>query len=136
MFTETNKIQEMIVVDTTNQNRPVGLKDFYEIKGLTKSNGLVFEWKKDHGVIKNGTEGQIVRINKIFNEPENLDFANFKIMRKWDYDHERCTTRFQDPCPYYLTALSSLMIPTTLALLSFFVMTCCSCCTCCCMQGM
>ena len=99
------EIQEMIVVDTTNQNRPVGLIDFYEIKGLTRSNVLSFEWKKDHGVI-NGTEGQINRINDIFNKSENLAFANFKIMRKWDYDHDKCTTKFQNPCPYYYTALS------------------------------
>ena len=126
----------MIVVDTTNQNRTVGLIDFFEIKGLTKVNGLVFEWKKDHGVIKNGTEGQIYRINQIFNEPENLAFAKFKVMRKKDYDYVKCTTQFQNPCPYYYTAFSSLMIPTALALLSFLVMTCCSCCTCCCVQGM
>ena len=128
-------MQDMIVVDTTNQNRPVGLKDFYEIKGLlrSKSNSMSYEWKKDHGVI-NGKENQIWKINDLFNKTEN--FNNFTIKRKWDYDHEKCTTLFQDPCPYYFTAFSSLMIPTTLALLSFLVMTCCSCCTCCCMQGM
>ena len=95
----------MIVVNTTNQNRTVSLKDFYEIKGLTRSNVLSFEWKKDHGVI-NGKEYQIKIINDIFNKPENLAFANFKIMRKWDYDYVKCTTPFQNPCPYYYTALS------------------------------
>ena len=125
----------MIVVDTRNQNRTVSLKDFYEIKGLTKSNGLSFEWKKDHGVL-NGIESQIPRINYIFNKTENLAFANFKIMKKRDYDHDKCTTDFQNPCPYFHTAWSSLMTPTALALLSFLVMTCCSCCTCCCVQGM
>ena len=133
-------MQDMIVVDTTNQNRPVGLKDFYEIKGLLRSNkgltGLVFGWKKDHGVINNGTEGQINKINDIFDKPENLAFANFKIMKKRDYDHDKCTTDFQNPCPYFHTAWSSLMTPTALALLSFLVMICCSCCTCCCIQGM
>ena len=139
--------QEMIVVNKKNQNRTIDLQDFYEVKGLLRSTnyprfgqeavgiGAIFEWKKDHGVI-NGTDYQMNRINEIFNEPENLAFANFKIMKKLDYDHDKCTTPFQNPCPYYHTAFSSLMIPTALALLSFLVMTCCSCCTCCCMQGM
>ena len=126
----------MIVVDTTNQNRTIDLKDFFTINGLINTYGLSFEWKKDHGVI-NGKEDQINKINDIFNKSENLAFTNFKILRKWDYDYVKCKiTPFQDPCPYYYTALSSLMIPTALALLSFFLMTCCSCCTCCCMQGM
>ena len=131
----------MIVVDTTNQNRPVGLKDFYEIKGLLrsecgqirksdrKSNSMSYEWKKDHGVI-NGKEYQIRKINDLFNKTEN--FNNFTIKRKWDYDHEKCTTLFQDPCPYCYTALSSLMIPTALALICFIIMTCYTCC----MKGM
>ena len=123
----------MIVVDTTNQNRTVSLLDFYEIKGLTRSNLLSFEWKKDHGVI-NGSRGQIWRINYLFNQTEN--FANFTILRKWDYDLEKCTTKYLNPCPYYYGALSSLLIPTALAIISFFVMTCCNCCTCCCMKGM
>jgi hypothetical protein len=121
----------MIVVDTTNQNRTIDLKDFFTINGLINTYGLSFEWKKDHGVI-NGKEDQINKINDIFNKSENLAFTNFKILRKWDYDYVKCTTPFQKPCPYYYTALASLMIPTALALLCFLIMTCCSCC----MKGM
>ena len=132
----------MIVVDKTNQNRTVNLKDFYEIKGLTRSNFLFFDWKKDHGII-NGTKDQVKRINDIFNKTENFAFANFTILRKWDYDFEKCTTPFEKPCPYYQAALTSLMMPTSLALLTFFFISCCacccsylSCCSCCLIKGM
>jgi hypothetical protein len=36
----------MIVVDTTNQNRTIDLKDFFTINGLINTYGLSFEWKK------------------------------------------------------------------------------------------
>ena len=128
-------MQDMIVVDTTNQNRPVGLKDFYEIKGLinTLDLGLVFDWRKDQGIIK-GPEEYIMNINGNFNQTKN--FENFTILRKWDYDLEECNTKYLNPCPYFYGAFSSLLIPTALALISFLVMTCCTCCTCCCMKGM
>ena len=123
----------MIVVNKKNQNRTTDLKDFFKINGLINKYGLVFDWRKDHGIMI-GPEEYIKGINDIFNKTEN--FANFTILRKSKYDHEKCTTPFENPCPYYHTALTSMMIPTALALLSFLVMTCCSCCTCCCMQGM
>ena len=126
----------MIIVDRTKQNRTVTLKDFYETKGLinTKSSVLSFDWKNGHGIV-NGYCGscvyQITKINDIFNKTEN--FGNFTILRKWDIDYEKCNTLFVNPCPYYRAALSSLMMPTALALISFLVMTCCTCCS---MQGM
>ena len=127
----------MIIVDKTNQNRTVNLKDFYDVKGMLGSRfakvGFLFDWKKDHGVItgpKNKTY-QIKYINKILEE--NKDLTNFTILTKWDYDFKKCTTKFQDPCPYFHAALSSLVMPTALAVISFLVMTSCTCCS---MQGM
>ena len=141
--------QEMIVVNKKNQNRTINLKDFYEVKGLLSSTnypkfstcngqeaigiGALFEWKKDRGVItgpKNKTF-QIKNINKIFEK--NKDFTNFTILRKWDYDYKKCSTKFENPCPYYHAAFASLMMPTALALISFLIMTSCTCCS---MQGM
>ena len=131
----------MIVVDKTNQNRTVDLKDFYEIKGLInqKSNSLIFDWRKDHGII-HGTVDHIKGINEIFNKSQA--FVNYTILRKWNYDYDKCTTPFEKPCPYYQAALTSLMMPTTLALLTLFCISCCafcscySCCSCCLIQGM
>ena len=126
----------MIVVNTTNQNRTVNLKDFYEIKGLIsqkclinqKSNSFIFDWRKDHGII-NGNVNQIKEINEIFNK--NQAFNDYSILLKRIYDYEKCTTPFENPCPYYQAALTSLMMPSLLALLTFFCISCCACCSCC-----
>ena len=134
-------IQEMIVVNIANQKRTVNLKDFYEIKGLLnqKSNSLIFDWRKDHGII-NGNVDQIKEINEIFNE--NQAFVDYSILLKRNYDYEKCTKPFENPCPYYQAALTSLMMPSLLALLTFFCISCCaycsccSCCSCCLIQGM
>ena len=124
----------MIVVNKKNQTRTIDLIDFYEIKGLinTLGLGLAFDWRKDHGVII-GLDYTKTINDDLFNQTQN--FENLTILRKWDYDLEKCTTKYLNPCPYYYGALSSLLIPTALAIISFFVMTCCNCCTCCCMKG-
>ena len=128
--------QEMIVVNKKNQNRTINLKDFYEVKGLLRSKsrfgpepvgvGALFDWKKDHGIITGAKDkiDQIKNINKIFKE--NKDFTNFTILTKWDYDYKKCTTKFVNPCPYYHAALSSLIMPTTLALICFLIMISCT----------
>ena len=129
----------MIVVNKTDQNRTINLKDFYEVKGLLRSSysvgvgGMLFDWKKDHGIIKGrkNKSYQIENINKIFKE--NKDFNTFTVLTKWDYDYKKCTTRFEDPCPYYHAACASLMMPSALAIICFLIMTCCTCCS---MQGM
>ena len=134
----------MIVVNNTNQNRTINLKDFYEVKGLLRSKsgclrsksigvGALFDWKKDHGIITGPKDkiDQIKNINKIFKE--NKDFTNFTILTKWDYDYKKCTTKFENPCPYYHAALSSLIMPTTLALICFLIMISCTKCS---IQGM
>ena len=126
----------MIVVNKTNQNRTINLKDFYEVKGLLRSYsklrsytvgaGVLFDWKEDHGIItgaKNKTF-QIKNINRIFET--NKEFTNFKILTKWDYDYKKCTTKFVNPCPYYNGAFASLMMPTALAVICFLIMTYCT----------
>ena len=123
----------MIVVNKKNQNRTINLKDFYEVKGLLGSKSvelgvaLLFDWKKDHGIIigpKNDLTYPIKNINDIFKK--NKDFTNFTILTKGDYDYKKCTTKFEDPCPYYHAALSSLMLPTSLALICFLIMISCT----------
>ena len=56
----------MIVVNKTDQKETADLKDFYEIKGHinTYYSGLVFDWRKDHGIII-GPKEYIKSINKI-----------------------------------------------------------------------
>ena len=65
----------MIVVNKTDQNRTINLKDFYEVKGLLGSKSvelgvaLLFDWKKDHRIIigpKNDLTYPIKNINDIF----------------------------------------------------------------------
>ena len=95
----------MIVVNKTNQNRTIKLQDFYEVKGLLRSFpvgvGALFDWKKDHGIIT-GAKNQIHQIRQINNIFKyNKDFTNFTILTKWDYDYKKCTTKFENPCPYY-----------------------------------
>ena len=120
----------MIVVNKTNQNRTINLKDFYEVKGLLGSHsvgvGALFDWKSDHGIIT-GAKNQIYQIQKInalFKEKKH--FANFTILTKWDYDYKKCTTKFVNPCPYYRGALASLMMPSALAVICFLIMTYCT----------
>ena len=120
----------MIVVNKTNQNRTIKLQDFYEVKGLLRSYsvgvGALFDWKKDHGIITGSKDQihQIQTINGLFKEKKH--FANLTILTKWDYDHKKCTTKFQNPCPYFHAALSSLVMPTALSLICFLIMTSCT----------
>ena len=120
----------MIVVNKTNQNRTINLRDFYEVKGLLGSKsvgvGALFDWKKDHGIITGAKDKihQIQSINDLFKEKKH--FANLTILTKWDYDYKKCTTKFQSPCPYCQAALASLMMPTSLALICFLIMTSCT----------
>ena len=83
----------MIVVNKKNQDRTIDLIDFYEIKGLINTYGLVFDWRKDHGIIIGPDYTKI--INSKFNQTKN--FENFTILRKWSYDHEECTTKYLNP---------------------------------------
>ena len=120
----------MIVVNKANRNRTINLKDFYEVKGLLRSKsfgvGALFDWKKDHGIITGPKDhiDQIQMINGLFKEQKH--FANLTILTKWDYDHKKCTTKFQSPCPYFHAARSSLVMPTALALICFLIMTSCT----------
>ena len=131
-----SKNQELIVVYNEGRNKPIELKIFYKVQGLIrwKSNSSSFAWRKDHGIIT----GNLAQLLNIF---KNKHFKNFKMIPKVLYDYETCTTEFEKPCPYYHGALSSLIMPTSLALLTFLFLsccsscTCCSCCSCCLIQG-
>ena len=48
-------------------------------------------------------------------------FNDFEIMPKVLYDYERCNTKFKKPCPYYYGALSSLMLPILLAIITVLI---------------
>ena len=131
-------IKELIVVDKEGR-KPINLKSFYKVEGLVAwklGNCSSFEWRKDHGIIT----GNLAQLLKIFQNYTH--FKNWKIVPKVRYDYDTCKKEFEDPCPYYHGALSSLIMPTSLALLTFLFIsccsscTCCSCCSCCLIQGM
>ena len=124
--------QELIVVYNEGRNKPIQLKTFYEVKGLIrwKSNSSSFAWRKDHGIIT----GNFAQLQIMFDQHQI--FNDFRIMTKWFYDYKKCETEFEKPCPYFIAALSSLFMPTSLALLTFLFISCCFCCSCCLIQGM
>ena len=124
-------IKELIVVYKEGR-KPIQLKTFYEVKGLIrwKSNSSSFVWRKDHGLIT----GNVAKLQIMFDQYEI--FNDFRIMTKESYDYDKCFTEFEKPCPYYYGALSSLIMPTSLALLTFLFISCCFCCSCCLIQGM
>ena len=112
-------IKELIVVCKEGQ-KPIQLKTFYEVKGLIswKSNSSSFFWRKDHGIII----GNVAQLQSMFDQYEI--FNDFKIIINDYHDYKKCTTNFEDPCPYYHGALSSLIMPTSLALLTFLFISC------------
>ena len=115
--------EEWILLKQKGNQRPVNLKTFYKVEGLITwklGNSSSFEWRKDHGIII----GNLAQLLSIF---ENYThFKNWKIVPKVRYDYDTCKKEFEDPCPYYRGALSSLIMPTSLALLTFLFLSCCT----------
>ena len=77
-----------------------------------------FEWNdKDQGTIN----GNIVELKEIL---DKSPFKNFRIETEINYKWRSCNQAFQEPCPYYVTALVSMVAPIGLALATFLIIVC------------
>ena len=64
-----------------------------------------FEWNdEDQGTIN----GNIIELKEIL---EDSPFKNFKIETEINYKWRSCNQAFQEPCPYYITAVVSMVAP-------------------------
>ena len=89
------------------------------IKEDTKEDHSTFSWTGDQGIV----EGNIIKLRAIL---EKSEFKSFRIQTKSLYDWRRCNARFQQPCPYFYTAVASLVAPSILALFTFAIIACIS----------
>ena len=89
------------------------------IREDTKNDHSTFSWAGDQGIV----EGNIIKLRTIL---EKSEFKSFRIKTKSYYDWKRCNARFQQPCPYFYTAVASLVAPSILALFTFAIITCIS----------
>ena len=89
------------------------------IREDTKEDHSTFSWTGDQGIV----EGNIIKLRAIL---EKSEFKSFRIKTKSLYDWKRCNAKFQQPCPYFYTAVASLVAPSILALFTFAIITCCS----------
>ena len=77
-----------------------------------------FDWNdKDQGTIK----GNIIELKECL---DKSPFKNFKIETEVNYKWRSCNQAFQEPCPYYITALVSMVAPIGLALATFLIIVC------------
>ena len=80
-----------------------------------------FSWTGDQGIV----EGNIIKLRAILASSE---FNSFRIETKRLYDWKKCNAKFQQPCPYFYTAVASLVAPSILALFTFAIIACISMC--------
>ena len=72
----------------------------------SQSEGSKFVWDdEDQGTI----EGNIIKLRKILERAPK--FKSFRIETKRNYEMRDCSQDFKEPCPYYYTALASLVMP-------------------------
>ena len=102
----------------------VNLKDFYMVAGWFAnsqyqiSDGSDFNWDdEDQGII----EGNIIKLSDILSKSK---FKDFRIETKINYEWRNCKQHFQKPCPYFITALVSLVAPICLALFTLLIIFC------------
>ena len=119
----------------------VSLKDFYFVSGWLKNeldrvrtkDDTKFEWgDDDQGTI----QGSIIELMQILNVPESPFYQkenmDFRIETQRSYKWRTCNQKMTRPCPYFYTALASLLAPIVLALATISIIICLSKC---CNQG-
>ena len=98
------------------------------LKTKRKKDRSKFEWNKDdHGTI----QGNIIELREILNDSGST-FEDFRIETEKNYKWRNCNQKMTRPCPYYYTAIASLIAPIVLALATFSIIICLSKC---CKQG-
>ena len=108
----------------------VSLKDFWLVSGWLK-NELDRKRKKDLTKFKwddddQGTiQGGILELSYILNASKS-PFKDFRIETKRSYDWRNCNQKMTRPCPYYYTAIASLVAPIVLALVTISIIICLS----------
>ena len=102
----------------------LNLKDFYMVSGwlasvqYKESDKSDFNWDDgDLGIIK----GNIIKLSDILSESK---FKNFRIETKINYQWRNCIKDFQAPCPYFYTAIASLVLPIFLSLFTLLTIFC------------
>ena len=102
----------------------VNLKDFYMVSGwlantqYKESDKSDFSWdNEDQGIIK----GNIIKLRDILSESK---FKDFRIETKINYEWRNCNQDYQAPCPYFYTAIASLVAPIFLASFTLLIIFC------------
>ena len=112
----------------------VSLRDFYQVSGWLRSelqekqaDTSKFKWddNDDQGTI----QGNIIELR---DKLETSEFNSFRIETELNYQWKICNQKMTRPCPYFYTAIASLVAPIVLALTTFSIIICVSKC---CRQG-
>ena len=100
-----------------------------ELKHKLEKDTTKFEWNDDdQGTIR----GNIIKLRKLLNDSEELQFRNLRMETELNYKWRNCNQKMTRPCPYYYTAIASLVAPIVLALATISIIICLSKC---CKQG-
>ena len=106
----------------------VSLRDFYMVSGWLK-NSLKKKRKADDSKFNWNNEDQgtitanIIELREIING-ENTPFKSFRIETQRNYRWKICNKKMTKPCPYYYTALASLVAPIVLAFATLTIIIC------------
>ena len=117
------------------KSRLISLSDFYMVSGMLKctlrqdlrKDTTKFKWNDDQGTIR----GNIIKLREILRN-KSEEFGNFRIETERNYIWRNCNQKMTRPCPYYYTAIASLVAPIVLALATISIIICLSKC---CNQG-
>ena len=104
----------------------VDLKTFYQVSGwldneqYKESDKSDFNWdEEDLGIVK----GNIIKLRDIRYKSK---FKDIRIETKINYEWRNCNKKFQNPCPYFITASASLVAPIFLSVFTLLTIGCCS----------
>ena len=83
-----------------------------------KSDGSDFNWDdEDQGIV----EGNLIKLRDILSKSK---FKNVSIETKINYEWRGCNKHYQAPCPYFYTAIASLVAPIFLASSTLLIIVC------------
>ena len=104
----------------------VNLTDFHTVVGwlansqYEANDKIDFNWNdEDLGIIN----GNIIKLRDILFKSK---FKDIRIETKKNYEWRNCNEEFQAPCPYFYTAIASLVAPIFLSVFTLLTIGCCS----------